>query len=103
MDYLALMACYAAGVISLIFATRQPDAGFLTHAFSLAAGAYLSLRFLALGANTHALSPVQWTGEAETGPLTLLVLLVAMVLPFVVGWERERDRQNRRRGDGKRT
>jgi hypothetical protein len=101
MDYLALMACYAAGVISLIFATRQADAGFLTHAFSMAAGSYLTLRFLSLGANTHALSPVQWTGEAETGPLTLLILLLAMVLPFVVGWERDQDRR-RRREDGRR-
>jgi hypothetical protein len=95
MDYLALMACYAAGVISLIFAAKNPEAGFLTHMFATGAGLYLAIGFVILGLETHAFSPVEWTGEAETGPVTALVLLLAVSLPFITGWDRENG--NRRR------
>lgn len=89
MDYLALMACYAAGVIALIFASKNPGAGFLTHFFATTAGLYLAIGFVILGLETHAFSPVRWTGEAQTGPLTLLVVVLSVALPFIVGWERE--------------
>lgn len=93
MDYLALMACHAAGVIALIFAAKTPSAGMLSHLFCFVAGAYLSLGFVALGLKTHILSPVQWTGDAQTGPLTLLVIVISVALPFVLGWEREIERR----------
>jgi len=89
MDYLILMACYAAGVISLIFAAKNPGSGFITHMFAFVAGLYLAIGFVLLGMQTHAFSPVQWTGEAETGPLTALILLIAVAMPFIVGWDRE--------------
>ena len=93
MDYLALMACHAAGVIALIFAAKDPTAGLLTHLYAVAAGLYMSFGFVALGLQTHALSPAQWTGEAQTGPLTLLVIVISVALPFVLGWEREIERR----------
>jgi uncharacterized membrane protein required for colicin V production len=93
MDYLALMACYGAGIVALIFASKHSQAGFITHLYSLLAGIFLASRFVSVGQNTHAYSPAQWTGEAETGPVTLLILLLAVALPFVVGWEREYERR----------
>ena len=93
MDYLALMACHAAGVIALIFAAKNPSAGLLTHLFATGAGFYLAVGFVILGLETHAMSPVQWTGRAETGPLTLFVMLLAVSLPFILGWERENGRR----------
>jgi hypothetical protein len=87
MDLIALMACYAAGVIAVIFAARHPEAGFLTHLFAWLAGGYLSILFVATGLTTHALTPLEWTGQAETGPLTLLIMVLAMAAPFIVGWD----------------
>ena len=87
MDLIALMACYAAGVIAVIFAARNPEAGFLTHCWAWIAGCYLSGLFVATGLTTHALTPFEWTGRAETGPLTLLIMVLSMAAPFIVGWD----------------
>lgn len=96
MDYLALMACYAAGVISLIFAARNPAAGIITHTFALIGGIYLGIGFMILGAQTDAYSIVRWTGQAETGPVTAMILLLALASPFIVGWEQASGRNSRR-------
>ena len=90
MDVLLLMASHAACVIALIFACKNPASGFLTHIFGWTAGLYLSGWFIALGLETDAMSPTRWTGTAETGPATLLVMVLAMASPFIVGWERAR-------------
>lgn len=89
MDLIGLMAGLAAGVIALIFAAKNPAAGLLTHAFAWLGGVYLSGVFVFTGMRTHALSPLEWTGEAQTGPLTLLILCVALAAPFIVDWDRD--------------
>lgn len=90
MDVLLLMAAHAACVIALIFACKSPAAGFIMHAFGWTAGLYLSGWFVVLGLDIDAMSPTRWTGTAETGPATLLVMVLAMASPFIVGWERAR-------------
>ena len=89
MDTLLLLTVYAAGFIALLFAARSPAAGWLTHGFSWVGGIWLAVQFVALGLTAHAFSPLRWTGEAETGPVTLLVLCIALSAPFIVDWDRD--------------
>lgn len=95
MDLVAVMACQAAGVIALMIAAKNPAAGFLTHAFAWTGGAYLSAVFVWTGSRAHTLSLFEWTGKAETGYLTLLILVLALASPFIVG----RDGNGRRNTD----
>ena len=88
MDLILMMAAFAAGVIALMIAARNPGAGFLTHVFAWVGGGYLSSQFVWTGLHTNAFSPLQWTNQADTGPLTLLILVLAMAAPFIVGWDR---------------
>lgn len=88
MDLVATMACYAAGVIALMIAAKNPAAGFLTHLGAWVGGAYLSGVFVWKGLQAHSLSIFEWTGKVETGPLTLLITVLAMASPFIVGWDR---------------
>lgn len=87
MDLIATMACYAAGVIALMIAAKTAGAGLLTHLFAWGGGAYLSGMFVWTGMQTHSLSIFEWSGHVETGPLTLLVLVLALASPFIVGWD----------------
>lgn len=89
MDYLALMAIVASGIIALVFAARSPAAGTLTMTLAWVAGIYLSAVFIALGAQTHAFSPVRWSGDAEIGPIALLILVLALTSPLIVDWDRD--------------
>lgn len=89
MDTLLLLATYAAGFIALLFAARSPAAGWMTTTFAWIGGPYLAIQFVALGLTTHAFSPLRWTGEAQTGPLTLFILVVALSAPFIVDWDRD--------------
>lgn len=88
MDLIASMACYAAGVIALMIAAQKPAAGFLTHLGAWVGGAYLSSVFVWKGLSAHSLSMFEWTGQVETGPMTLLVIVLAMASPWIVGWDK---------------
>jgi hypothetical protein len=94
MDLIASMACYAAGVIALMIAAKNPSAGFLTHLGAWVGGAYLSGVFVAKGMQAHTLSLFEWTGQVETGPMTLLVIVLAMASPWIVGWDKNGSRNN---------
>jgi hypothetical protein len=89
MDTLLLLTLIAAAVIALLFAARSPAAGWATKTFAWIAGPYLAIQFVAVGLTTHAFSPLRWTGEAQTGPLTLFILCVALSAPFIVDWDRD--------------
>ncbi|HAH11224.1 MAG TPA: hypothetical protein DCL54_03885 [Alphaproteobacteria bacterium] len=88
MDLVASLACYAAGVISLMIAAKNPAAGFLTHLGAWVGGLYLSGVFVWKGLQAHSLSIFEWTGKVETGPLTLLITVLAAASPWIVGWDK---------------
>lgn len=89
MDTLLLLSLYAAGIIALLFAARHSCAGWLTMTFAWIGGPYLAVQFVALGLTTHSFSPLRWTGEAQTGIITLLVLVFALSAPLIVDWDRD--------------
>jgi hypothetical protein len=89
MDTLLLLSTYAGGFIALLFAARHSCAGWLTVTFAWIGAPYLAIQFVALGLTTHSFSPLRWTGEAQTGPLTLFILVLALSAPLIVDWDRD--------------
>lgn len=79
MDTLALAIAALVGLFSMGYAAIRVQTAGIPRAFAFGLGMpWLLIYFIILMWKTGPLSPFKWTGEAEMGPLTLVLIVLGI-------------------------